>query len=530
MTLAIYNTLTKREQPFAPLDPDGKRVLFYSCGPTVYDYAHIGNFRSFLNADLLRRTLELLGFEVLQVMNLTDVGHMTEDDLADGGGEDKMQVAARRLAESKKAGKLPPGGSVDPGDPLAVSNFFAEAFIEDGRALGLKIVRDHETRPELMPRPTRYVAEMIELVQTLIDRGHAYVGADGVVYFDTQSFPAYGALSGNTLDKIRSGEGGRVDEATQALKRHPADFLLWKPDARHLMRWPSPWGEGYPGWHLECSVMAWRLLGRETNGVIDVHTGGEDNIFPHHECEIAQSCAASGEACFARYWMHTRFLLVDGEKMSKSKGNCYTLGDLLQRGATPAAVRLELIRMHYRSNANFTMQGIKDCQRQVERWARLERWLRDRRAITLQRPGPLERALPKFQAALCRDLNVSGALAALNEAAAEYDLSQEPAGGEGDGSYPETDTPLPARRLFADELRALRAMDGVLGVLDLEREASAASAGLDAEAIERRIAARQAARERKDWAEADRIRDELQQLGIELRDAPSGTTWTRVVS
>jgi cysteinyl-tRNA synthetase len=518
-TLRIYNTLTKREEDFRPLDREGKLVRFYACGPTVYDYAHIGNFRSFLNADVLRRTLELIGYDVQQVMNMTDVGHMTDDEVADGGGEDKMEVAARRLAEAKKSGRLPPGTEIDPSDPYAVADFYVDAFLRDGRALGLKIVADADEHPELMPRPTRYVEPMIHLVERLIESDHAYVGADGVVYFDVQSFPAYGQLSGNTPDEIRSGEGGRVHAATQQLKRHPADFMLWKPDEKHIMRWPSPWGEGYPGWHLECSVMAMQLLGADTGGVIDIHSGGEDNIFPHHECEIAQACGATGEAHFARYWFHTRFLIVESEKMSKSKGNFYTVGQLVEeKNASPAAIRLELIKTHYRRQANFTIQGLKDSQRQIERWARLAAWL--------------EQHAP-FTAALCADVNVSGAIGALNEAASQHDTSQPPPASDDDGTY-------------ADELAALRAMDGVLGVLDLEREppkregsvikvvitdALGASDTIEMTAgeIETKIAERNAARDAKDWATADRIRDELLELGIAIKDSAEGTTWTKVV-
>ncbi len=527
--LRMYNTLTKREEEFRPLDPAGKLVRFYACGPTVYDYAHIGNFRSFLNADVLRRTLELIGYDVRQVMNMTDVGHMTDDEVADGGGEDKMEVAARRLLEAKKSGRLPAGTTIDPGDPYAVADFYVDAFLRDARALGVKIVRDAEKHPELMPRPTRYIEPMIHLIERLIEADHAYVGADGVVYFDVQSFAAYGRLSGNTPDAIRSGEGGRVDTATQQLKRHPADFMLWKPDATHLMRWPSPWGEGYPGWHLECSVMAMSLLGEETGGEIDIHSGGEDNIFPHHECEIAQACGATGREYFARYWFHTRFLIVEGEKMSKSKGNFYTLADLLARGASPAAVRLELIKTHYRSQANFTFQGLKDSQRQIDRWARLEQWLEQHRDAPLASPGPLRQAVDSFAAALCADVNVSGAIGVLNEAAGAHDISAPPPPAKGKGTH-------------ADELAALREMNGVLGVLDLERTASTpdaievpAGAGgangsvVTREEIEAKIEARNAARAAKDWARADEIRDELLALGIAIKDSSEGTTWKKVV-
>ncbi|MBG81462.1 MAG: cysteine--tRNA ligase [Phycisphaerae bacterium] len=511
MPLDLYNTLTNSVERFEPLSPDGP-VTFYSCGPTVYDYAHIGNFRSFLNADVLRRAIELLGHDVKHVMNITDVGHMTEDADPDGGGEDKMEVASRRMLEAKKSGSLPEGVDIDPDDPMGIADFYAEAFLADARLLGLKVADEVVDQPELMPRPSRLVPEMIELVETLLEKGHAYVASDGVVYFDVQSFPEYGALSGNTIESIRSGEGGRVDMETQAVKRHPADFMLWKPDDKHLMRWPSPWGEGYPGWHLECSVMARDLLG----DVIDLHSGGEDNIFPHHECEIAQSCGATGGDSFARYWFHTRHLMVDGKKMSKSAGTFFTIRDLLQKGASPAAIRLELIRTHYRINSNFTFQGLKDAQRQVERWKRLQIWLESNADCHRPSPGPLVEALPRFKEAIGNDLNIAGAIGVLSEAAGRIPVESE-VKDDGDGTW-------------AEDLEALNAMDHVLGVLQLSIEADTAQSDLDVNWIDDRIAARNQARADKDWAEADRIRDELLEAGIEIKDGPEGTTWKQIVN
>jgi len=513
MRLRLYNTLSRQKEEFEPLDPDGRRVTFYTCGPTVYDYAHIGNFRSFLNADLLRRTLELLGYEVRHVMNMTDVGHMTDDEVADGSGEDKMALAARRLREAKKSGKLPEDArDVDPADPYAVAEFYIHAFLEDARTLGLKVAREYEQDRSLMPRPTEYIQKMIDLIQTLIDAGHAYVASDGVVYYDVGSFPDYGRLSGNTPESIRAGEGGRVDDAHQAVKKHPADFMLWKPDPRHLMRWPSPWGEGYPGWHLECSVMAATLLGEE----IDIHSGGEDNIFPHHECEIAQTRGATGRQRFARFWFHTRHLMVEGEKMSKSRGNFYTPRDLLARGASPAAIRLALTATHYRDNANFTTQLLRDAQGQLDRWMRLRNWLMAHRKVSVTGPGALRQAVEPFTAALSNDLNVSGAVGAMNEAVNTYDVSEAPVPQGG------------AFETLTDELEALDVMLGALGVLDIEQSAVVEDTELAAE-VEAKIAERNEARAAKDFATADRIRDELHDMGVAIKDSPQGTTWERVV-
>ncbi len=502
-------------EPFKPIDSTGRTVTFYSCGPTVYDDAHVGNFRSFLNADMLRRTLELVGYSVRHVMNITDVGHMTDDADADGGGEDKMAVAGRRIAEAKKSGKLPAGVDIDPRDSLAIADFYAGRFVEDARTLGLKVAEDVRTDPTLMPRPTRCIPQMIALVERLIARGHAYVAGDGVVYFDIRSFPAYGKLSGNSLDALREGAGERVSAANQSHKRHPADFMLWKPDAQHVMKWDSPWGAGYPGWHLECSAMAAEYLGEE----IDIHSGGEDNIFPHHECEIAQSCCGFGHASFARTWFHTRHLVVEGEKMSKSKGNFFTVRDVLARGVTPAALRLELVRMHYRTNANFTWQGLKDCQRQIDRWSRAYESLKAQAGSTAAKssanPGPFAVALEQFTAAMCDDLNVARAIAAVNTA-----VSATP-DRCADGVCAQS------------ELAALDRINSVLGVFERNEVEHHAGAHSDDDAaafkakVESLIAQRAAARAAKDWSASDRVRDELASLGVQIKDGPQGTTWTR---
>jgi cysteinyl-tRNA synthetase len=545
MPLRLYNTLTRQTEEFSPRDPAG--VTFYSCGPTVYDDAHIGNFRSFLAADVLRRWIESPLCEVktptgshrgprsvTHVMNITDVGHMTDD--AEGGehGEDRMAVAGRRIAEAKKSGKLPANTDINPADPYQIARFYEDRFKDDARRLGLKLVLDADKDPSLMPRATTSVPGMIRLVQRLIERGNAYaVGAPGsrVVYFRVTSFPAYGKLSGNTLDRLREGAGGRVSGENQSTKDHPADFLLWKEDASHIMKWDSPWGAGYPGWHIECSVMsAQRLLGQpgkpltleqlaeltipDAKPIIDLHSGGEDNIFPHHECEIAQSCCAFNEApaggTYAAMWFHPRFLFVEGEKMSKSKGNFFTARDLFAKGYEPAAVRLELIKTHYRSNANFTEQGLKDSQRMVERWRRVQG---PANATPAQANGDpaAERVLADFAGALHDDLNIAGAIAAVNTFVGS--ISGEPS---------------PQARA------AMSIIDSVLGVLSLEKPAAAqTSIGLFMDglapdpAVLAKLEERVAARKNKDFARSDQIRDELARMGYAIKDVAGGKVEVR---
>jgi len=502
--IQFYNTLTHRVEPFEPVLEPG-RVYMYNCGPTVYDFAHIGNFKTFLFADVLRRFLELVGYDVHQVMNITDVGHMTEDQLADGGGEDKMQLAARRLAEAKKAGQAHVASIDDPNDPYQIAEFYTRAFLDDARKLGLKIADEY---PDRMPRATRFVeSHMIPMIEKLIDNAHAYLADDGAVYYAVESFEGYGRLSGNTVDQLRGGAGGRV--GAQAGKRHPADFLLWKPDPSHLMKWDSPWGVGYPGWHIECSAMARAVLGRD---VIDIHTGGEDNIFPHHECEIAQSVGVTDEATlqrhgnfrgFARFWMHSRHLMVEGRKMSKSLGNFHTVRDVLEgrvtgRPVDPAVMRFAMIRGHYRSNLDFSAKSLEESGSAVRK-------LRETAAAWRETSGGSGASVPvnnhetfqKFTAALADDLNVAGAIGVAFEFIAE-----------------EPDDP-------AEALAVLEAMDGVLGVLD---EAPQAAAEDEAE---EKCRALDAARAAKDFATADAIRAELIDAGYDVQTTPQGTRATK---
>lgn len=514
--LLLHDTLSG-ELLAVPADPSQRQCTFYTCGPTVYDDAHIGNFRSFLNADVLRRTLEFLGHKVLHVMNITDVGHMTDDSSVDGGGEDKFALASRRIAEAKKSGALSLDSTIDQSNPRAIADFYTARFLEDACLLGLRVAieaRELEKSggdPQLlMPRPTCCIPQMIEMISALIADHHAYVASDGSVYFDVRSYPPYGRLSGNTIDGLLEGAGERVDAVHQAAKRHPSDFLLWKPDSRHLMRWPSPWGEGYPGWHIECSAMARMLLG----DVIDLHSGGEDNIFPHHECEIAQSCCATGSPVFSRAWFHTRHLQVEGEKMSKSKGNFFTARDLFAKGVSPAALRLELIRTHYRSNSNFTLQGLQDCQRMVDRWTRAHKALLKAAIATgsvtpneTLPAGPLETALADFTQALCDDLNVARSIAAINTAIGVV-------------------APACPHR----ELASLLAMDSVLAVLgrnDPVRGAVQSSDPVFVAKVEALLERRDQARAAKDWAASDLIRSQLQALGVNVKDGQDGATWSK---
>ena len=472
MPLVLHNTLTRRKEAFAPISPPAVRM--YNCGPTVYGAAHIGNFRSFLFADVLRRWLELSGYAVTQVMNITDVGHVRDDDPdATDVASDKMENAARRE-------RL---------DPWKIAEKYTALFFRDLDALGLR-------RAQHYPRATQYIPQMLAIIERLLETGHAY-RVDGNVYYAVATFPGYGKLSGNTGDELLAGARVEVNEQ----KRDPRDFALWKTDPHHLMQWDSPFGRGFPGWHIECSAMSRALLGE---GTLDIHTGGEDNIFPHHECEIAQSEGAFGIP-FVRYWAHTRFLQVDGGKMSKSLGNLYTLDDLAARGIPAVALRFLLLRGHYRQVINFTWESLEQSAAAVRRLrlfaAEIEEAAGGATAAG-QAPGWVSEAVARFDAGLDDDLNVSAALdgvfSLLNEA-----NRLKPTGADA-----------------AAALAALRRFDQVLGVLE------AAPESIDAE-IEGLIAQRNAARARKDFAAADAIRSQLAERGVELLDGKDGVKWRR---
>jgi len=558
-------------------------VTFYSCGPTVYDDAHVGNFRSFLAADVLRRWIESPlcdlqndparpgGRSVVHVMNITDVGHMTDD--AEGGenGEDRMAVAGKRLLEAKKSGKLPAGTdtNLDPSNPYTIAEFYAGRFLEDARRLGLKVAIDAEKDPTLMPRPTNCIPQMIAMIQSLISKGHAYaVGPAGrqVVYYDVQSFPAYGRLSGNTLDNLRSGAGGRINDENQGQKKHPADFLLWKADPSHIMKWDSPWGAGYPGWHIECSVMAAMRLADDL-GEIDLHSGGEDNAFPHHECEIAQTCGHTGRELFARMWFHPRHLFIEGAKMSKSKGNFYTARDLFAKGIEPAAVRLELIKTHYRTNANFTMQGVTDSQKRLDRWRRFAKWCqwshRVRGTGGQWSMTPFTyRLLNSIPSLMNNDLGVATLIAHIDSVVGEFEQAeildessksfndwksissevlpdspetasaafqscQELLNAPLGPTLPDVDPVIARAQTF--DLKLLHVLDNILGVIfawvpkATSTEIGVYLGGLSPDpAIEAKLAERKVARAAKDFKRSDELRDELLAMGYLIKDVAGG--------
>ena len=471
MAFTVYNSLTRTLEPFTPLEAG--KVRMYNCGPTVYGRAHIGNMRAYLFADTLRRWLEVLGYDVKQVMNITDVGHLVDD--ADEG-EDKIEAQARKEKR----------------DPWEISRGWTQLFFADLKKLGCK--------PAFVyPKASEHIPEMLEMIDGLIAKGHAYqVGGD--VYFEVGTFPAYGKLSGNKVEELDA--GARI--AVREEKKNPADFALWKSDPKHVMKWKSRFGpDGFPGWHIECSAMSKKHLGDQ----LDIHTGGEDNLFPHHECEIAQTEAFTGKP-FARYWMHTKFLQVDGGKMSKRLGNCYSIDDVEAKGFTARQLRYCLIRGQYRTPLNFTWEIMKDSAAALANLDDLAARLRrmqtgvDASASSDDGLDDVARCKAKFESGMNEDLNVPKALAALNELRG---LALE-------------------KRLGASAAAAafqfLRKANDVLGCIQVEEELLPAD-------IERQIAARQDARKRKDFKESDRIRDALLAQGIVLEDTPSGVVWKR---
>lgn len=464
--MKLYNTLTRKIEEFVPIQ-QGK-VGMYSCGPTVYSHPHIGNFRSFLVADLLKRFLEFKGLQVTHIMNITDVGHLVDD--ADEGA-DKLEEAAKKLKKN----------------PLEIAQFYTDSFLQASKLLNIKPANKY-------PKATEHINEMIDIIKILIDRGFAYVVGNNV-YYDVEKFANYGRLSGNTLDELNAGARIEINQE----KKNAQDFALWKHDPKHLQQWDSPWGKGFPGWHIECSAMSSKYLGAE----FDIHTGGEDNIFPHHECEIAQSEAASGKK-FVHYWLHTRFLLFDGEKMSKSKGNLYTIQELIEKGFRKNAIRYSLISSHYRQNYNFTFDGLKAAQQAIDKIQQCILRLKDIKKTS--KAGEIRQqlkdlsfnCLSEFDAALSDDLNISKALAVCFDFIREVNKAENLNSTEA-----------------AALLDTISKIDSVLGVLETgESEVP--------ENIIELAEKRKAAKLAKDWKTADAVRAEITSLGWTVEDTPGG--------
>ena len=458
--IRLYNTFTRNKEELRPVRDGAVRI--YSCGPTVYRYVHVGNLRTFMLPDLLCRSLEYLGYQAEQVMNITDVGHLTDDTF--DRGEDKMLVSAR--LENKS--------------PEEIAAYYTATFMEDAAKLNLR-------RAAHYPHASDYIPQMIELIRTLIERGHAYT-VGGTVYYDIASFPDYGKLSRNTTDKLLSGVRGEVDPR----KRHPGDFTLWKGAGEHRLQvWPSPWGPGFPGWHIECSAMSMSLLGDR----FDIHTGGSDNVFPHHEAEIAQSEGATGHRVVS-CWMHGGLLMLAGARMAKSAGNFFRLTELEEQGFDPLAFRYLALQAKYRTKLNFSTEGLAGADRALRQLReRVAEWSRDNHGGP-QNGTDVASYENTFREALADDLDLPAAMALVAKLT-RSDVS--PAG----------------------KASLLRSWDRVLG-LDLDRTPVAVSLPGGAAAL---LEAREKARAAKDFATSDRLRDELAASGIAVTDTADGQQW-----
>lgn len=465
--LSLYNTLTKKKEVFEPLVPG--QVKLYTCGPTVYDYVHIGNLRSYVMADTLRRVLEANALAVTHVKNITDVGHLTADDLGQGdSGEDKLVKKARTEGKT----------------PEAIAHFYTEYY--HTTEAKLNILTAHTE-----PRATEYVPHMIEFIQGLIEKGCAYEN-HGNVFFDVTKFEKYGALSGNTLDKLKV--GARLEEHPD--KRHPWDFALWlKAPEGHLMRWESPWGVGYPGWHIECSAMNLATLGK----TIDIHTGGEDNIFPHHEAEIAQS-ECGNNTPFVRYWVHARHLLVNGEKMSKSKGNFYKLEDILERGYSAMNLRLLFLGSHYRSQMNFTWEALEQAKKNREALFQAYTRLKTLKQKDAASEATQDTSYQEFIEALGDDLNTPLALSIMLNVAKWINTAVD----KQQIVHPSV------------EVQYEKMLFDYFGLKEEVFEIP--------EDITRLLETRKTARENKDFAQSDALRDQILELGYIVEDGPYGQT------
>ena len=465
--MKLYNTLTRKKEEFVPLKEG--RVGIYVCGPTVYDFFHVGNARPFIVFDVLRRYLEYKGYRVTYVQNFTDV-----DD----------KIINRALEENSTMDE--------------VSERFIKEYFADADKLGVKRATFH-------PRATEHIEEIIYLIKRLEDKGLAYAAADGI-YFDTRKFSGYGKLSGQNLEDLNAGARVEVDKT----KRNPADFALWKKQKPGEPAWDSPWGKGRPGWHIECSAMSTKYLGE----TIDIHAGGQDLIFPHHENEIAQSEGASGRP-FARYWLHNGFINIENEKMSKSLGNFFTIRDI-SRDYDLEIIRFFMLSAHYRNPVNFSREMLNQAKNGLERLYNakgdLEHLEKNAQRQQMnsreeEKAKGLEAYRKKFEEAMEDDLNTADAVAAIFELVRDINTFVK---GDVSAAF--------AKRA----LELIKELTGVLGIMSKEEQ------GPD-KIIEQLVARREEARKQKDWALADKIRDDLRVRGIIIEDTPQGAKWKRIV-
>lgn len=459
--MKLYNTLTRKKEEFAPLD--GKTVRMYSCGPTVYNFAHIGNMRTYIFMDILRRTLRYEGYKVKGVMNITDVGHLLSD--ADEG-EDKMEKAAKEQQKS----------------PYEIADFYTKVFFDDLKKLNIG-------KPELTPKATEHIREMLDFVYALCEKGYGYETSDGI-YFDISKFPAYGQLSGINLEDQKAGARVEVNDE----KRSPFDFAIWKKAPKeHIMQWDSRWGKGYPGWHIECSAMSKKYLGE----VFDIHTGGVDHIPIHHENEIAQSYGYSGKNP-AKFWMHGEFMLVNNGKMSKKLGNTYLVSQLEEMGYSPMCFRYFCLNTHYRKKLNFTFEGMDGAKTAYARLCALV--AKHREGENDVSEEKLAAYRKEFEEDVTDDLNVPGAMGVL------WTMLKEPA----------------SRKIYALALE----MDKIFGLKLDEAKAEEVKEEFPAE-ITAIANERAAARAAKDWGKSDELRAKLDELGYAVKDTKEGYTLTR---
>lgn len=475
MVLKLYNTLKREKQVFKPIE-EGK-VKFYSCGQTIYDDLHVGNARAYVVWDTLRRYLEWKDYTVRHVQNITDVGHLTDDG---DQGEDKVEKRANELGM----------------EPMELVEDQIERYFDDTKALNVE-------RQDIVPRATGHIHEMIEFVKKIIENGYGYK-VDGNVYFDVDAFAEdypYGEMANKDVDQLKEEAQSRVEEDDK--KKNQYDFALWlnAEGTGHLMKWESPWSTGYPGWHLECSVMSQKYLGDE----FDIHAGGKDHIFPHHPNERAQCFAATGEGQ-ARYWLHNEFITVEGEKMSKSKGNFYTVRDLLDEGFSGNTIRLYIVSSHYRSETDFSMKGLEKAQKEIQR---VKRTLQRVESFGADEEGDLEAETEvlyeKFERFMDDDINTANAKQALMEYVNKVNSVLD-----------EEDSPE-----VHEAEAALVELFGVLGVDFTEDKET------ESELVEAMLDLREEAREREDYETSDYIRDRLEEIGFDIEDVDRGSLWTK---